>query len=199
MNRLWWIMAFAALLLGVRASQYVTLDPRLFEPALRVHYRSYIPVVAVHASSSIGALVLGPLLLHSWLRTRFLVAHKILGWIYLSCVAVGGMSGIYMATRAYGGFVSQAGLTMLALGWLLTATLGLRAIRRKEIGAHRRWMSRNYALTFAALTLRLDLAALLFAGIANPYAYRIAAWSSWMVNLLVCERLLVGRRALRKG
>jgi hypothetical protein len=33
--------------------------------------------------------------------------------------------------------------------------LGLRAIRRSDLTAHRRWMLRTFAMTYAAVTLRL--------------------------------------------
>ena len=46
-------------------------------------------------------------------------------------------------------------------------------------------MIRNYALTFAAVTLRIELFALIAAGV--PFAYKTVAWSSWLPNLLVVE------------
>ena len=51
-------------------------------------------------------------------------------------------------------------------------------------------MIRNYALTFAAATLRIELVALLMSGVSFTVAYTTVAWSSWVPNLLVVETWL---------
>ncbi|MGW7582161.1 DUF2306 domain-containing protein [Kitasatospora sp. NPDC054769] len=48
-------------------------------------------------------------------------------------------------------------LCLLAAAWLSTAARAYRTIRRGEVQAHRIWTIRNYAPTFAAVTLRLYL------------------------------------------
>ena len=53
-------------------------------------------------------------------------------------------------------------------------------------------MTRNFALTFAAVTLRLQMP-LLAMGFGEEMGYRIVAWSCWIPNLLVAEWLV--RRA----
>jgi len=50
-------------------------------------------------------------------------------------------------------------------------------------------MVRNFALTFAAVTLRLWLPASVASGIGFEVAYPAVAWLCWLPNLLVAERL----------
>jgi uncharacterized membrane protein len=53
-------------------------------------------------------------------------------------------------------------------------------------------MMRSYALTFAAVTLRIYLGlGVPIAGIPFEQVYTFSAWASWVVNLLVVEWLLV--------
>jgi hypothetical protein len=56
-----------------------------------------------------------------------------------------------------------------------------------KVQLHRRWMLRNYALTFAAATLRIELPLLIISGVTFPVAYTLVAWISWMSNWLVVE------------
>jgi mannose-6-phosphate isomerase-like protein (cupin superfamily) len=64
-----------------------------------------------------------------------------------------------MAAHAFGGPIARLGFAGLALAWLVTGTCAYRAIRAGNVALHRRWMVRNFALTFAAVTLRLWLPA----------------------------------------
>ena len=48
-------------------------------------------------------------------------------------------------------------------------------------------MVRSYALTFAAVTLRLWLSALTGAGVPFFEAYAAVAWLSWLPNLAAVE------------
>jgi hypothetical protein len=53
-------------------------------------------------------------------------------------------------------------------------------------------MTRNFALTFAAVTLRIWVPASFVSGIPLAVAYPIIAWLCWVPNLLVAE-LILGR------
>jgi hypothetical protein len=50
-------------------------------------------------------------------------------------------------------------------------------------------MVRNFALTFAAVTLRLYLPASMAAGVAFELAYPVIAWLCWLPNVIVAEVL----------
>jgi uncharacterized membrane protein YozB (DUF420 family) len=70
------------------------------------------------------------------------------------------------------------------------------AITRGDRAAHRRWMYRSYALTFAGVTLRLYLPVAIFGPYGFAAAYAVIAWLCWAPNLFVAEWLL-GRRRKR--
>jgi len=50
-------------------------------------------------------------------------------------------------------------------------------------------MVRNFALTFAAVTLRLWLPASIASGVAFEVAYPVVAWLCWVPNLVLAEWL----------
>jgi hypothetical protein len=57
-------------------------------------------------------------------------------------------------------------------------------------------MIRNFALTFAAVTLRIYLPASMAAGMEFEMAYRAIAWLCWVPNLVIAELLFNKRRNL---
>ncbi len=55
------------------------------------------------------------------------------------------------------------------------------------------WMIRSYALTFAAVTLRIWLPLSQVAGLPFAQAYPAIAWFCWVPNLIVVEWLILRR------
>src|SRR5690606_9843127 len=136
-----------------------------------------------HVFAAAVALTLGPFQFSTSLRARYPAFHRWSGRLYLGVgVLVGGLAGLYMAAHAFGGLPARLGFACLALGWLYTGLRGYRAIRARDVADHRRWMVRNFALTFAAVTLRLWLPASVAAGIAFELAYPVIAWLCWVPN-----------------
>lgn len=113
--------------------------------------------------------------------------HRWMGVAYLIAVLVSGMSGLWLARIAQTGAVAVFGFGFLAIAWLTTGTMAYVRARAHRYQVHRHWMIRNYALTLAAVTLRIYLPGSLANGIAFDLAYPIIAWACWVPNLLVAE------------
>ena len=73
---------------------------------------------------------------------------------------------------------------MLALAWLVTTGVGMQRILAGDRAGHRAWITRSFALTFAAVSLRMQAPLLGLAGVPEDVAYPLVAWSSWVPNLL---------------
>lgn len=63
----------------------------------------------------------------------------------------------FSAIFSVSGVVAQVGSLTLAAAWLYSAVRAYLAIRARQIQLHRIWVIRNYALTFAAVVLRVIL------------------------------------------
>jgi len=163
----------------------------MVHPDMRVTFEAHRAAIYAHVFASAVALVLGPFQFSAGLRARHLALHRWSGRIYLGVgVLVGGLAGLFMAAHAFGGLAARLGFTCLAVGWLYTGWRAYSAIRGRNIVVHRRWMIRNFAFTFAAVTLRLWLLASNASDIAFELAYPVIAWLCWVPNLLVAEFLL---------
>ena len=187
-------IALVVLSLGVAA--YAVLTYALLPLGLRLPremravFETYPLAIYGHVFASAIALTLGPFQFASRLRSRLPRVHRWLGRLYLGAgVLVGGLAGLFMSFHAFGGLLSRLGFALLAAAWLATGLLAYRAIRVRDIAAHRRWMIRNFSLTFAAVTLRIYVPASIASGMAFELAYPVIAWLCWVPNLLLAEML----------
>lgn len=129
------------------------------------------------------------------LRARYLNTHRWLGRIYLIAVGFASVAALYLSFFATGGIICSTGFGTLALLWLGSAVQAYRSIRRLDIDRHQDWMTINYSLTFAAVTLRIWLPILqnfVFQEFITPY--RIVSWWSWVPNLVVALLIIRRRR-----
>jgi len=157
-------------------------------PDMQANFLAYSAGIYTHAFASIVALVLGPFQFSTDLREKHTEVHRWLGRTYLAVgVLVGGLSGLYMSQYAFGGTVARLGFASLALFWLYSGLRAYLAIRRGAVHEHRKWMVRNFSLTFAAVMLRLYLPASMVAGIEFTVAYPVIAWLCWVPNVLFAE------------
>ena len=82
---------------------------------------------------------------------------------------------------------AHLGFGVLALLWLGTGAMAYYRIRHGAVASHRRWMIRCFALTLAAVTLRILLPLSQAAGIPFVSAYQLIAWACWLPNLALAE------------
>ena len=196
----WTLMLLLAATVAVVSLRYFVLRPEVAagEP-FRQKFATHLPMFLVHVLGGTVALFLGPWQFWTRLRDRALRLHRWLGRVYLSAILVGGIGGLYMAAIAFGGLTAQLGFSGLAVMWLATAVMAYRRVRQGDYEAHREWMIRNYALTFAAVTLRLLLPLLMLVGFSFTTAYITVAWLCWVPNLIVVELYISGKKARKKS
>jgi uncharacterized membrane protein len=192
----WGLMTLASLYILSIVSPYLTLDPEVFFAEQRATYLAHLGVLFTHVAGAMVALAIGPFMFLSPLRVRWPAVHRWLGRVYLLGVLAGGLAGLALAPYAYTGATTGAGFALLGLLWLGTGLMAYIRIREGSVQAHRRWMLRNFALTLAGVSLRLQTLPLAMA-FGFDLGYMIVAWSCWVPNILVVEWMLRGRRAAR--
>lgn len=148
----------------------------------------YLTGFYTHVGFGIVALLLGSFqFVKSW-RDRYLNAHRWMGKVYVWAVLLSGIAGLYIAQYAMGGSIATLGFSVLGIAWLWTTFMAYRTILQKQVVLHQKWMLRSYALTLAAVTLRLWLGVFLgLLGLEFIESYVIISWLSWVPNLIVVE------------
>jgi uncharacterized membrane protein len=196
-SKSWKRIGWALLLLGgvFAAGNAVTfmLVKGYGNPAIKEHFFGTALAGWAHTMGGAIAILIAPFQLITTLRTTRPRVHVWMGRAYLIAVLTGALGALYFAPQSTAGTLGSVGFTTLALFWLYSGARAYFAIRRGNVQMHRRWILRNYALTFAAATLRIQLPLLIMGGVAFPVAYTLVAWISWVPNWLIVEGWL--RRA----
>ncbi|GAA3346707.1 DUF2306 domain-containing protein [Amorphoplanes nipponensis] len=183
---------------------YLRLD--MDDSRLAVSGNLHYSVLVAHIGTAAVAIVLGPLQFMSGVRARRTL-HRTIGRVYLLAgVLPSAVTAIPVALWS-GRTVTRIGLVIAAALWLITGGLAYRAARRRDFTGHRDWMTRNYALTFLAVTARVLTPLLLLAQLpfigdgAGPVGARVQSLIpvgqtlGWIVNLVVAEWLIRRRTA----
>ncbi|MEZ4586398.1 MAG: DUF2306 domain-containing protein [Gemmatimonadales bacterium] len=191
---LWGLMTVLAVAIAAYALAAVFL-PSFGAPFIAERRATMPLALYAHLVGGGVALGLGPWQFARGLRARALGVHRWLGRGYVAAVLAGGLGGLVMATRSEEGLVTHVGFGLLAVVWLASTTMAFVKIRRRDRAAHQIWMIRSFALTLAAVTLRIYIPLSQAAGIPFPEAYQVISWLCWVPNLVVAEWLVVPRAA----
>jgi len=141
----------------------------------------------LHAGFSIPALAIGPFQFINKFRSRKPELHRFIGKIYIIAVLAGALFGFVSALNSWAGLQTQTGFGLVSILWFASALTAWKSARARQFEDHRRWMIRNYAMTFAAVTLRLWLPFFIACGFSMKDSYQTVAWLAWVPNLVVAE------------
>ena len=181
---LWGLAAFLSVGVALISYRYVVgMGPASPEILGNLFAR---PWLAVHAAGAATALLVGGFQFLPPLRRRRSI-HRWLGRIYATGCIVGGLAGLRLAFGTTAGVFAGVGFGLLALLWIYATTQAWRFARERRFEEHRRWMIRSFAMTFAAVTLRLYLPIAPMLGYDFMVGYRLTAWVSWIPNLILVE------------
>ena len=143
--------------------------------------------LSLHAMGGAIALLAGPFQFVPRFRESNWNRHRLLGWIYCSAILLGWCASLWIAPHSQTGWIASAAFLALGAAWIVTTGLAVRFILRGDAIGHRRWMIRSFALTAAAITLRMYLPLIFVFHWPFSIAYPAIAWLCWIPNLLAAE------------
>ena len=182
----WFVMTLLALGVALYAASVVFVPDGRSPVVLSLIER--LPLAAlVHFTGGAIALAVGPFQFSARLRARALPVHRWSGRIYVISILASGVAGLTLAVNSTAGGWARWGFGLLAVAWLATTTVGYLRVRGGNVTGHRRWMIRSYALTLAAVTLRLYMPRAMVMDWPMEIAYPAIAWLCWVPNLFVAE------------
>jgi uncharacterized membrane protein len=193
----WGLAAFLSIGVALVSVRYLIPDAPGLSPNVMENPMVRFGALTVHAGFALTALMIGPFQFLASIRRRWPSTHRRLGTLYVLCCMGGGLSGLVLASSTTAGPIGVAGFGGLAIAWLFTTGQAWRHVRARRFADHERWMIRSFALTFAAVTLRLYLPIAPILGYDFMPAYTAISWLCWVPNLIVAELVFVPRASLR--
>lgn len=160
----------------------------------------WMPVFYLHVISGMAIILVGPFQFVKKLRLKSIKWHRILGKIYVyGILVIGAPTGLIMAFYAEGGIWSTVAFLVMSALWLFTTSMAIIKVKQKNIQEHQKWMIRSYALSFAAVTLRLLVPAFSEFYMEEQLIIISTAWLSWMINLFIAEGIIFAKFSMRKA
>jgi uncharacterized membrane protein len=182
---MWFMLALFALVNAMGALRY--LLPHVPFPVEMENFTQRRLALSLHALGGAIALLAGPLQFVSLFRESNWNRHRLLGWIYCSAVLLGWCASLWIAPHSQTGWIASVGFLALGAAWIVATALAVRFILRGDAVRHQRWMIRSFALTAAAITLRMYLPLIFVFHWPFAIAYPAIAWLCWIPNALTVE------------
>ena len=191
----WTLVAILCLGIAAYSARYLLDPPQTQEQALGNPLG--VPWLFVHVAGAVTALVVGSLQFLPALRRGSGAPHRWTGRVYVAGCLVGGAAGLILAPGSFAGPIASAGFGSLGVLWITVTLLGWRAATQGRFVEHRRWMIRSWALTLAAVTLRIYMP--LVGAFDLPFLpwYRAISFLAWVPNLMLAELWLRRPAAFR--
>lgn len=121
-------------------------NARILDPTSPIarHFAPAKWYLAVHALFGVTAMVVAAFQFSNRLRARYLRAHRILGYVYVTSVFVSAPFAVVVALKMSKSFSLVAANCTQSFGWVVTTSVAFYCIRSGNIALHRRWMIRSY-------------------------------------------------------
>lgn len=174
-----------AVLVALLSYRYLLDLPPVPDVIAANRYRSFWLVL--HAGFASTALLVGWVQFGANLRQRRPKIHRLIGRIYIVSCLVGATSGLVLAIGTSAGRIAGVGFGSLAVLWIATNLLGLQRALEHRFVSHRRWMIRSWALTLAAVTLRIYIPLFDIVGLPEMPSYCAISFLCWVPNLVAAE------------
>lgn len=122
-------------------------------------------------------------------RNRHLVLHRRMGRFVLTFGVLSGVFALgFGVPFAHGGAWQSAATALFGSYFTIALLLAWRAIRRRDIRAHRRWMIRGFAIGLAVGTIRLWMGLLSgFGPLSLAEAFAPGFWLGLSMHAIAAE------------
>ncbi|MGF7149011.1 hypothetical protein FHS96_002653 [Sphingomonas zeicaulis] len=193
------ITFFGGVALGGAGARWNESLPDLYDG------RSLATTVAIGAHFIAGGvlLLIGPIQLIAGVRQRLPTLHRGLGRIYVGSAGLAGLGGIgfILGRGTIGGPLMDIGFGIYGALMALCAAMAYVHARARNIGVHRGWAIRLFALTVGSWLYRMEYGAWIAltggAGIGdsfNGWFDAIMMFFFYVPNMIVVELFIRGRR-----
>jgi len=154
------------------------------------YYWFRAPWLFIHVFTGLIATLVGWYQFIPSFRTRNLKLHRIIGRLYICCIAIASLTAVYIALVSPGmNILGKLSFLVVSLVWLSTVVFGFLSIIKHKIIQHQEWVLRSYVVTFF-FTIVVILTKYFpseYIGVSTNEAFLFHTWISWSVPLFITE------------
>ncbi len=183
-----WLLAGLSVAVALYSYRFAAAPWGIFpavDEVIQDVFRRMPLAMTAHALFGATALLVGPFQFVAGLRQRRPLLHRWLGRVYAAACIIAGVGALASAPHASGGPVAGAGFALLGVSWIAATGGAWVAALNRNFMLHRRLMLYSFAMTFAAVTLRLQIpfgiAVLDFKDYASLSPW--LAYTAWLPNV----------------
>ena len=146
----------------------------------------------IHISTSLVVLFVGLFQFIKPIQVRYPKTHRLLGKVYIFLILFfSAPSGLIMGFYANGGTWAKISFVTISILWWVFTLIAFLKIKKGNVAEHIAFITRSYALTLSAITLRTYVLILpqLFI-LHSKEMYVLVSWLSWVPNLILAEILI---------
>lgn len=148
------------------------------------HIENVGSTLAVHMVAGGLAVILTPLQVSRMWRRGDRRKHVYLGWALVPIVTIAALTTPPISFNMSYPLWSELGFALGSVAWFGALVMGIWHIRRRNFEMHKRWMVMMAALSFGAVSFRLQLPILrLFWDMDVVFPY--LGWTCWVPNVIV--------------
>jgi len=194
----YFLFAFITLMLAyvLRHDEIFLIDPQ--DPEWQ-HIHSFRWFLLPHGIAGACALLLAPMQFSDRLRRRFAKLHRVVGRIYVGGVLIAAPFGFYVqyfeermgAPRSF-----SLAAAAQATTWIVTTLIAMAFILQGKVEAHRRWMTRSFAVALVFLEVRVVLGVTGWENLGIHVA-ETTVWACNVFALLAADIVLQCQELLR--
>jgi uncharacterized membrane protein len=167
---------------------------------LRQRYGVVPWLMLAHGVPGALALLLGAFQFSSRLRQRYLQLHRVLGRIYVGCVAISAPVAIAVSIALPHVTLTMASVIQ-SVGWVVTTATGLYCVRTGRIQQHREWMMRSYPFAMVFVVVRVinsipAIARIELGGVTVVWS--VIATACFLPSFVIAWQALAGSRRAAK-
>ncbi len=184
-----WVIGFFSVAIALASYRFLIMGLNAAFDGMEGHILDRRFWFLVHIIFAPIALALGIFQFLPKLRSKRPTLHRWMGRTYGVAILLSGIGGLTMAI----GILDERpaagmGFGVLSVIWVFVTATGILAALRRDFATHQRWMFRSFALTLAAVSLRLQLPFFIGAGgMDYAEASNYVSWSCWVPNLIFAE------------
>jgi uncharacterized membrane protein len=148
----------------------------------------------LHIIGATFSLFLGPIQFWGTIRKKYINYHRFAGKLYIVGSLVAGVSALRLSliNDCLG---CRYSLALLSILFLLTTSLAWYSIKKKNLIAHKQFMTRSYTCALAFVFVRLNQIVpldFLYSSINDPEIYRtVNEWMFTFVPIITVEIFMI--------